>query len=124
MTKKYHTEAERRQARSAATMRWVKKNRARHNATARSQYYKHNRRVTKYGITANDFEWMVIQQGGRCVTCQRSDQKLCIDHDHTTGRVRGLLCNQCNLTLGHMEQHNPATIEALRQYLQDHQETK
>lgn len=54
-----------------------------------------------YGITADEYDNMLADQGGCCKLCRRAPGKrpLDVDHDHATGKVRGLLCNQCNRTL-------------------------
>lgn len=59
----------------------------------------------KYGITINEYFDMLLAQRGTCALCDRisSDEKhgvLSVDHCHVTNRVRGLLCNQCNRSLG------------------------
>jgi hypothetical protein len=57
-----------------------------------------------YKITPEQYQEMFDKQGGLCRICQSSDNghrsHLSIDHDHTTGKVRGLLCHDCNLGLG------------------------
>lgn len=58
-----------------------------------------------YGITIEDYNRMLVVQEGKCATCLRSfgDQKgrkACVDHNHVTGKVRGLLCFNCNTVLG------------------------
>jgi hypothetical protein len=62
---------------------------------------------SKYGISSNDYQTMFDSQGGKCLICGRHQneltQKLCVDHNHTNGKVRGLLCNTCNLHLGWYE---------------------
>lgn len=61
-------------------------------------------RVVKYGLTPRKFEAMGHAQEWRCVGCDYAfDGELTgmkIDHCHATGRVRGLLCHACNVTLG------------------------
>jgi hypothetical protein len=56
-----------------------------------------------YGITA-DVYWQLYEfQGGTCYICRWAKGKtkrLCVDHDHETGEVRGLLCNRCNRMVG------------------------
>lgn len=65
---------------------------------------------TKYGITADDYERMLSEQDGRCAGCgsdspgPRYGRVFNIDHCHRTGRVRGLLCDDCNLALGRMNE--------------------
>ncbi len=57
-----------------------------------------------YGITYQQYEEMLEKQNGVCAICKKCEtlkqkgktRRLCIDHDHTTGKIRGLLCDKCN----------------------------
>jgi hypothetical protein len=64
--------------------------------------YSHIYQVARYGITPDDYATMLELQDGRCAVCKRvqEGQRLAVDHDHVTGKVRGLLCNQCNRGIG------------------------
>lgn len=57
----------------------------------------------KYGIGPREFHAMLVSQGGVCAICGGTSgrKRMCIDHDHKTGRIRGLLCGLCNAMLGH-----------------------
>ena len=64
----------------------------------------------KYGVSMGDFEQMFMATGGSCYICGLAMKRFgqgsnaaCIDHDHKSGFVRGLLCNNCNSGLGHFE---------------------
>jgi hypothetical protein len=57
-------------------------------------------RKNRYGIRPDAFRALWDAQGGRCALCPRAFGRACVDHDHTSGRVRGLLCVQCNSALG------------------------
>ena len=60
-------------------------------------------RLTRYGITLQDYEDLLTRQYGSCKICLRSFEQLkrvCVDHNHETGKVRALLCGQCNSALG------------------------
>ena len=59
--------------------------------------------LRKYGITIADRDAMIANQGGKCNICQCDNKDLVIDHCHTTGKVRGLLCQSCNVFLGGAE---------------------
>lgn len=78
-------------------------------ATAREQgvnwsMYKvaRGKRIRSYGISEDEFDQMMTNQEGKCYICKGDNGSiaLCIDHDHLTGKVRGLLCNKCNRGLG------------------------
>lgn len=56
----------------------------------------------KYGMTTGEFQAMSDEQSGACVIC-RAVKKLCVDHCHETGKIRGLLCRSCNVSLGLMK---------------------
>lgn len=74
------------------------------------RYWRDRNTWSRYGITYAEYEEMVQEQGGRCLLCGRK-QKLCIDHDHESGEIRGLLCRICNSRLGWWET-NRELIEA------------
>lgn len=70
---------------------------------------RHKKRVLKkYGLTVEQYDWVVEIQGGLCAICGKPPEtgngakygRLSVDHDHATGQVRGLLCHHCNLMLG------------------------
>lgn len=73
----------------------------------------------KYGITLQDYERMLDEQGGCCAICRRPPREgatLHVDHEHDTERVRGLLCFTCNNALGDFED-DPAALRAALSYL-------
>lgn len=77
-------------------------------------------RWVKWGGQSKDgYEQMLAVQNGVCAICERSDVKLCIDHDHKANVVRGLLCYNCNLVLGLAKDSIKNLIAAAR-YLEKH----
>ena len=76
-----------------------------------------NRR-TKYGVTDQQFQEMLDRQGGKCYSCPATSG-LCVDHCHTTGKFRGLLCGPCNRALGLLKD-DPVRIARLVEYLKEH----
>ncbi len=69
----------------------------------------------KYGITIEQYDAMLAIQDGRWKVCGtvtpgRRTQYFSVDHDHVTGKVRGLLCVKCNWRLGWFEAHREAVL--------------
>ncbi len=82
---------------------------------------------TRYGITDDDYRRMLARQGGGCAVCKvttpnngKGNAWFDVDHDHSTGKVRGLLCRNCNVTLGTLEKKRSLMV-LLEQYLFIHQ---
>ena len=60
-------------------------------------------KLRTYNVTQEQYEEMYTEQEGICPLCELFFEALCIDHDHETGKVRGLLCISCNRALGYFE---------------------
>ena len=98
---------------------WREKNKEYTLAYARNYYklhkdaYKRSRRncwlKAKYGIDLKQWNEAFQQQNGICAICKKP-KKLVTDHDHKTGKFRGLLCNKCNVSLGWYEQISPNSL--------------
>ena len=58
-----------------------------------------------YGLTLAQYDKLLASQDGRCVLCNhvQTGKRLSVDHDHITGRIRGLLCITCNTDIGRYE---------------------
>lgn len=74
-----------------------------------------------YGITAQQFESMVIEQNNKCKLCGASAETgayktLYVDHNHVTGKIRSLLCGYCNTGLG-MFKESPELLIKASQYV-------
>lgn len=67
-----------------------------------------------YGMTSEEYDERIDAQEGRCGICRKPFSKTpCVDHEHATGRVRGLLCRPCNVGLGWFENNEEAMVEWL-----------
>lgn len=77
---------------------------------------------SRYGLSSKQIQTWSESLGHRCQICgkpQKNNRRLCVDHDHKTGRVRGLLCDRCNRVLGWVEE-DPALLRDLIRYLKRH----
>jgi len=76
----------------------------------------------KYGITQKQYDDMLMQQDNGCAICGKTEEpdgrRLAIDHCHATGKVRGVLCNNCNNGLGAFGDNIEGMKKAI-QYLQN-----
>ena len=78
------------------------------------------KRAAKYGICVETPYKLLRQQGGGCAICGEKDfDALCIDHDHATGRVRGMLCGKCNFGLGFFRDNVLYLQQAIRYLLKE-----
>ncbi len=79
---------------------------------------------TKYGVTLKDYDSMFEKQGGKCKICGtvevgcKGHGRFSVDHDHKTNKVRGLLCQSCNLLLGDAKD-DIRILKSAIQYLMD-----
>jgi len=68
--------------------------------------------LAKYGLSRDEWLRILRRQGNVCAICRRPEF-LNIDHDHETGKVRGLLCSSCNYALGCLQDDEQRALEAL-----------
>lgn len=82
-------------------------------------------RARRYGVSPEKLATMMQEQKGLCPGCLRNLERLGtkkgwhVDHDHSTGTVRGLLCAHCNLSVG-QARDNATVLRRLAQYLDSH----
>jgi hypothetical protein len=82
---------------------------------------KHNQRIYKlrsFNLSLEDFNNLFQKQNGNCGICEKNQSlfktKFAIDHDHKTGKVRGLLCASCNIGLGMMKDDKDILLKAIK----------
>jgi hypothetical protein len=88
----------------------------------RREKAKEERLQKKYGISGDDKENMALAQDYSCAICEEKfedNRKLHVDHCHATGKVRGLLCSQCNQAIGLFRESRAALLSAVA-YLDMH----
>ena len=91
-------------------------------------YYRGKHLEYKYNMTNEDYEAMLEKQDHKCAVCginevHAENSRRCVDHDHNTGQVRGLLCKKCNQAIG-LLQDNADFCESAGKYLRLHGWTK
>lgn len=105
--------AENREEISAREKRRYKDNRSAIIARARVNYLRR-----EYGLSPADYDQLLIEHSGRCAICETAATKLVVDHDHAAGHLRGLLCSNCNVGLGHFKD-DPARLTTAIRYLEE-----
>jgi hypothetical protein len=80
-----------------------------------------------YGLTAQEYDALLVAQGGACKVCGAEPgihaagkswvRRLAVDHDHETGRVRGILCLNCNNAIGQAKE-SAERLRDLAEYLE------
>lgn len=77
-----------------------------------------NGSIKKFGINVNQYQMILEEQNHKCFICnEKENRALAIDHCHTSGKVRGLLCSNCNRGLG-MFLDDPQLLQNAVKYLQ------
>jgi len=95
------------------------------NKTEHGKDVRHNSDLKiKYGITLEEKQKILKQQGNKCAICGQSPHTEIrawhLDHDHTNGMIRGVLCSRCNLGLGYFKD-SPQLLNNANYYLQKFQ---
>ena len=86
------------------------------------RYYNREYKLKRnYGLTVEEYERMFIDQENQCHLCDRPFDETApyVDHDHETGKVRKLLCRNCNTILGVVKE-NTDTLLKMIAYIEDH----
>lgn len=112
---------------AAATQKAWRESQTEEERERRSEmaYNTHLRR--QFGIDRTEYDELLVSQEDGCAICGRSSsgssqfKRLVVDHDHTTGKVRGLLCDPCNRGIG-LLQDDPSVIQKAIDYLNKHKE--
>lgn len=96
---------------------WVAKNKQ------KTKESKHKSNLKRYGLTVEDYNILLAKQNNSCAVClsktsKRPSSRLVVDHDHKTNKVRGILCSNCNVALGLLED-SLELINNLHRYLND-----
>ena len=76
----------------------------------------------RYGIGAGEYDALLARQGGVCAVCYEDrrdsrDREMPVDHDHDSGAIRGILCDNCNRIIG-LFQDDPRILRNAVRYLQ------
>lgn len=89
----------------------------------RNRHVRNNKVKRLYGLTRVQLAEMYEAQEHRCAICNvhesELNQRLCIDHDHTTGKIRALLCHYCNVVIGQARE-KIEVLESAISYLRKH----
>jgi len=112
---------------------WNKKNRERRNKTSaksgrkNKKSRKNNHLLKTYGLSLESYQALFEKQNGVCRICKKAESildkrtgekvMLAVDHDHATGRIRGLLCGNCNRALGLLGD-SPEILRTAADYLE------
>lgn len=89
--------------------------------TEKSKKDAYGQKYSLYGLTKESYLDLANQQGNQCASCGHDatgvEYRLCVDHDHETNEIRGLLCSGCNTALGWLGE-DPERMYALARYIQ------
>lgn len=111
---------------NSATKEWENKNKEKrreikkrwrqNNRSLSKKIHRNSALKFKYGITQTEYEEILSHQGGVCACCSRfpdNKRNLGVDHDHSSGEIRGLLCDHCNVGIGRLGDCEEGVFAAL-----------
>lgn len=75
----------------------------------------HYNRKARYNLTPEEYTKLLAKQKCKCAICGKL-RRLCVDHEHNSNRIRGLLCHACNCMLGYAFDE-PSTLKSAIRYL-------
>ena len=86
----------------------------------KKQLKERKRTLRRYGMELHDYDKLLKQQHNKCAICEckGNGKRLVVDHDHKTGKVRGLLCTSCNIGIGLLDDSAERILQAL-EYISD-----
>lgn len=93
--------------------KWKTDNPAQHKKLERKSYLK-----KRWGLSVDEYQKMSEAQDHRCAICRQPESEnrsMAVDHDHSTGKIRGLLCRPCNTSLAQFE--NTDSLQRAVEYL-------
>jgi DNA-binding transcriptional MerR regulator len=74
----------------------------------------------KFGLRKDEYEQMIEKCDGKCNICHENMKTICVDHDHSNGKVRDILCRDCNYALGDLNDHIPLFYKCIEYLLYSH----
>lgn len=97
------------------------------NKEKRKEYNRKADLKKSFGLTINEYDIMFEAQKGVCATCGKEETaknqygvvRLAVDHNHKTGKIRGLLCARCNRSIGLLNEDISTLLNIIR-YLNEH----
>jgi hypothetical protein len=95
--------------------KWLEENKERKKRVDRAYHLK------RYSLTPEEFDRLVLQSAGKCPICGvtfgtnglKGDGAV-VDHDHATGKVRGIICNACNRGIGQFSEDTDVMLNAVK----------
>ena len=96
-----------------------KKKRRQNNICNNFEYRQAYRLKTRFGLTTEEFSAMILKQNNKCKICECEMDTPQVDHNHSTGKIRALLCRSCNTSLGLLKE-DPKVLYSMISYINDY----
>ena len=118
--RKYNKKPEIKLKNKISCKNYYQKNKKNSKVNNRKNHLKRN-----YNLTIKEYNKILKKQGGVCAICRNkgNGKALSVDHNHQTGKIRGLICSSCNLTLGYAKE-NVDRLENCIEYLNFYREVR